>query len=398
MPEQRSGNWTIELRVYPIPEIGYFGGHIFWVLKDPDGNVREELHFFGQPGTDLRFKHRKETDIEADNRYMRGSIRAPLLQYSAPYEEILQRWEAGRNVGELLQSRQHFDYPSEWDTIRAAAGDGSITNSNAGAYTIGKVMLPALVKKEKSTKIPTPGWGVDLFDYEFPEDAPEAPGAENPNIDLHPDFRNETRNKEDGHRAASANQVHLTSYGLAASNDSAPRRATPAMRALNAAKADVVFTKRYLKGERDAVDRMHALHRAAFPEPGDATVRPAVRPDTSDSSVDSFSTARRDLTPARQALEAAKTDSGFVRSYLDGDRKAFARMRSLIQAAYPEPDDSGAAGGGPAVQHDTANGANTGLAPWLGDALAGNALRDEGADPTMAGWLGDWRDASRRRY
>jgi hypothetical protein len=104
------------------------------------------------------------------------------------------------------------------------------------------------------------------------------------------------------------------------------------------------------------------------------------------------------VPPARQALEAAKTDSDFVKSYLDGDRSAFARMQSLIQAAYPEPDDSGAAADGSGAQRGPANGAYAGLASWLGAALAGNALRDEGADPTMAGWLGDWRDELRRRH
>lgn len=186
--------------------------------------------------------------------------------------------------------------------------------------------------------------------------------------------------------------VQLASYRFAPSSDAAPTTVTPAMRALNAAKADDAFTKRYLKGDRDAVDRMHALHRAAYPEPGDETVGPAVRPDASDNSAGGYSQGMPDLTPARQALEAAKADSGFVKSYLDGDRNAFARMQSLIQAAYPEPDDSRAAADGGGAQRDPASGANAGFAPWLGDALAGNALRDEGADPTMAGWLRDWRD------
>jgi hypothetical protein len=176
-----------------------------------------------------------------------------------------------------------------------------------------------------------------------------------------------------------------------------PVRMTPAMRALTVAKADDAFTKRYLKGDRDAVDRMHALHRAAYPEPSDATVRPAVRPVASDTSADGFSTDTRDMTPARQALETAKLDNGFVKRYLDGDRNAFDQMQSLIKAAYPEPDDSGTAGNVRQAPRDTSNKESTRFAPWFGDALGANALRDEGTDPTITGWLGDWRDELRRR-
>jgi len=44
---------------------------------------------------------------------------------------------------------------------------------------------------------------------------------------------------------------------------------TPAVRrAIAAAKADDAFGKRYVSNDRDAVDYMHALHRAAYPELG----------------------------------------------------------------------------------------------------------------------------------
>ena len=396
MPEQRSGNWTIELRVYPIPEIGYFGGHMFWVLKDPDGNVREELHFFGKPGTELHFSHREEKHIRRDNRYMRGSLREPLLRYSAPYQDILRRWKAGQNIGELLEARPHFDYPSEWDTIRAAAGDGSIANSNAGAYTIGRAMLPELVRKEKSTKIPTPGWGMDLLEYDYPGIYPESPGETQPKIDKRPDFYNETWNEQNKREAAPAAPVELASYRYAPSDGSRPKTVTPAMRMLNAAKADDTFTTRYLKGDHDAVDRMHALHRAAYPEP-EAVVGPRVRPEAPDTFGDAFPGGTRDLTGARQALEAAKSDSGFVKRYLDGDRSAFDRMQSLIQAAYPEPAEAGERGGAGEASSDTANGANSHLAPWFSDALAANEVREAGVNPTLAGWLDDWRDEPWRR-
>jgi hypothetical protein len=336
MPEPRSGNWTIELRVYPIPKIGYFGGHMFWVLKDPEGNVREELHFSGQPGTELEFIHRKEADIGRDNKYMEGSIREPLLQYSAPHEEILRRWRAGRNTGELFHARPHFDYPSEWDTVRAAAGDGSIANSNAGAYTIGKSMLPELVRKEKSTTIPTPGWGVDLFEYDYPGIPPQSPDDTRPNMDVRPDFRNETRNERRTRYTGFSGTVRSPVTKIS-SGDIAGMTPSAALRAIETAKADDAFGKRYVKGDRDAVDYLHALHLAAYPEP-EAVVGPKVRPDLADATPGDPMTRDRGMTPARRALEAAKADKGFVTRYLDGDRDAFAHMQSLILVAYPEPE------------------------------------------------------------
>jgi hypothetical protein len=389
MPEPRSDYCIIELRIWPIPDIAYFGGHMFWVLKDSAGKVQQELHFWGAPGTDLTFRSPKY-DWKTKH-----SIIEPMIRYSAPCAEIRERWAAGVNAGELLQARPHVDYPSIWDTIKAAAGDGSITNSNAGAYTIGKAMLPELVRKEKSTKIPTPGWGVDLFDYDYPGIPPQSPDDNQPDMDVRPDFRNETRNEENRRGVAPANPVQLASYRMTPSYDAT---VTPAMRALNAAKADDAFTKRYLNGDRDAVDHMHALHRAAYPEPSDQTMGPAVRPDAPDTSAGGYSLGTRDMTPAQQALGAAKSDNGFVKRYLDGDRTAFNQMQSLIQAAYPEPkasSDDGAGSGAsvPIFQPWTPEAATEGLAPWMQNSLKDylSSSPDDESDgySKLAPWMRD---------
>jgi hypothetical protein len=135
------------------------------------------------------------------------------------------------------------------------------------------------------------------------------------------------------------------------------------------AKTDDAFSKRYVSNDRDAVDYMRALHRAAYPET-DMVVGPSVWPDAGDNSVGGLSLQARDTTPARQALEAAKSDDGFVKRYLDGDRNAFSQMQSLIQAAYPDPDisgdDSDAKGTtAPIFQPWTPDAATEGLAPWM---------------------------------
>jgi hypothetical protein len=107
----------------------------------------------------------------------------------------MRRWQAGISAGQFLNETYEFDYPSAWETIKGAAGDADIPNSNAGAYSIGRIMLPELVRKEKNTTIPTPGWDVDLFEYYFPKAFQGAPNDTSPKDDVRPDFYNETRNE-----------------------------------------------------------------------------------------------------------------------------------------------------------------------------------------------------------
>jgi len=239
-----------------------------------------------------------------------------------------------------------------------------------------------------------PGWRNDLLPYfaDFPIDIPTEKPAPAPLWNQNGLNDTPPRKRSDGR------DVQLASYRYAPSDDSAPRTVTPAMRELNAAKADDAFTKRYLNSERDAVEQMHALHRAAYAEPGNETVGPAVRREASDNSAGGYSQGTRDLTPARQALEAAKSDSGFVKRYLDGDCSAFDHMQSLIQAAYPEPDASsrGDAANGtsaPMFQPWTPEAATEGLAPWMQSSLKDYLSRspDEEGDGSskLAPWLRD---------
>jgi hypothetical protein len=158
-----------------------------------------------------------------------------------------------------------------------------------------------------------------------------------------------------------------------------------ALEAIERAKADDAFGKRYVKGERDAVDYLHALHRGAYPEP-EAVVGPRVRPDLAGKVSDGWLMPTRDMSPARRALEAAKSDSGFVNRYLDGDRDAFAHMQSLIRAAYPEPKATDASGA-----------SAEGLARRFGDAPAAKQARDAGNGSVVGGWADDRRDDPLRR-
>jgi hypothetical protein len=211
-------------------------------------------------------------------------------------------------------------------------------------------------------------------------------------------------------------EVQLASYRFARLGDSTP---TSAMRALNAAKADDAFTKRYLRGDRDAVDYMHALHRAAYPEPGSDSpnlgeagdsVRGAPRRSLSGGSAGAAPQlgAGNGLAPwmseataaARKALTELTSDKSFVDRYLDGGRKEFDRFQGLMRTAYPEGSAAGGdgaeAGGArtalepwsPAVSGDS----GAGVAPWLRDAFTREATRAPGVEPDAESTLAPWMD------
>jgi hypothetical protein len=217
-------------------------------------------------------------------------------------------------------------------------------------------------------------------------------------------------------RQSGGGDVQLAPYRFSRSGDLTPM---PAMRALNAAKADDAFTKRYLRGDRDAVDYMHALHRAAYPEPGSDSpnlgeagdsVRGAPRrglPGGPAGAAPQLG-AGNGLAPwmseataaARRALTELTSDKSFVDRYLDGGRKEFDRFQGLMRTAYPEGSaagGNGAEGGGartalepwsPAVSGDS----GAGVAPWLRDAFTRAATRAPGVEPDAESTLAPWMD------
>jgi hypothetical protein len=217
-----------------------------------------------------------------------------------------------------------------------------------------------------------------LFEYDYPGIPPQSPDDTRPNMDVRPDFRNETRNEERTRYAGFSGSVR-SPVTKTSSGDIARMTPSAALRAIETAKADDAFGKRYVKGDRDAVDYLHALHRAAYPEP-EAVVGPRVRPDLVDAT-DDLLTRDRGMTPARRALEAAKADKGFVTRYLDGDRHAFAHMQSLIRAAYPEPE-------APEADRAETGAAAPMFEPW--------SPPDMGEGGGAAGWMPEWRGRASR--
>jgi len=230
----------------------------------------------------------------------------------------------------------------------------------------------------------------------------------------------ETSFAEAGRRGNVASGERPAPYG-----DPTRMTAAVARRAIEAAKADDAFGKLYVKGDPDTVSYMHALHRAAYPEPEtggqDGGVSGAAKSGATrtgfrraSATDESQNDSQNGLAPwmseataaARKALTDIRSDSTLVNRYLDGDRKAFDHVQGLIRTAYPEPDTSsggGAEGGAtdPVFRPWSPPASSDGVAPWLRDAFATEATRTPGteadADSTLAPWMGDWKPDWLRR-
>ena len=397
--EEASGNYSIVLRQAPIPRIGG-GVHYYWALLDPTGRVVRELHGEAYNRTKKRIATFLDI-LRGDNQLTffeyQGASRwdARKLQdtktfFSGTLQEVMDRWNSAKRLGAFLNTK-NIDYRA-FDTDLFS--ETYAPNSNAAAYSLGGAMGFELERLPSPPGEPflLPGWLRD-FQKEYP-DAPRSPFQTKEQIERRVP-------KETRYRGQTQFAAHHGSVVAPALRGKVPEPAslTPAAarQAIEAAKADDAFGKRYVKGERDAVDYMHVLHRAAFPET-DTIVGADVRPDRAPADADSLFANEREMTPARSALEAAKADIGFVKRYLDGDRNAFAQMQSLIQAAYPEPDVSSAGAttngvSAPMFQPWSSQAATEGLAPWMQDALGTDATGPREADAdgesTLAPWMRD---------
>jgi hypothetical protein len=386
--ETKEKAYSIVLRQAPIPRIGG-GVHYFWVMLDPDGNVLHELHgeafnrqeqriaTFGdilRGDNQLRFQERHGSShwggraLPESRTYLTGSL-----------EEVTARWNAAKELIPFLNGK---NIAYHWDE----------DNSNAAAFTYGGAMGFELRERlPQSTPYRVPGWLID-FTGRFP-DAPKSRfRKETPALERKGDAGADGIGSKGQLHGKSGDELNLAVPAKYQMPLDDVAQVTPAMaqQAIKSAMDDDAFGKRYVKGERGIVDYLHALHRAAYPEP-EAVVGPRVRPDLAGKASDDWLMPMRDMWPARRALEAAKSDSGFVNRYLDGDRDAFAHMQSLIRAAYPEPDAPGVAA------TDARSDTSSSSAPWSGDIFSTNA-GDAGGDSTFRGGFPDWRDELPRRW
>ena len=419
-----NNEYTIELWAR---RLGGQAGHLFWVKRNPAGEVVAEMHFNRGENDKLEFLLPKTRENFWTKKYASSIMQLefdgkPFIVYRGSKDDVDFRWDIGTQVGEYLHDK--ISYPRDETTFLGIFGQKDLPNSNAGAFTLGTIMLPEGVGEgEHDWNLITPGWGYYLFR------SPEL------------DFKNAPKIK-DRFILGRAGETSLAKASLS-DNDAAlgerqkrsgdPTQMTPAgaRRAIAAAKADDAFGKRYVKGDPETVSYMHALHRAAYPEPGsdspglgeaDRAEPRAARPGVQRASAAAGSQgdSQNGLAPwmseataaARKALTDLTADSNFVNRYLDGGRKEFDRFQGLMRAAYPEPDAADAVGaetGGaasalkpwsPSVSSD-ANNASNGVAPWLRDAFTSEATRAPGAEPgaesTIAPWMGDWKPDWRRR-
>jgi hypothetical protein len=449
-------NYRIELRAYVINEIGGQGAHLFWVKVAPDGRVLEELHFVGRPGTKLHFLHLDGKNVEERRKFFsdRASmVPGSFFSYSGSKARIDQLWNIGAFAGRPLDKL--YDYPSVGDFFdnffaTVLHNRNENTESNAGAYTIGRAMFPDLITSERSWTLYTPGWGLDLIEYGLktgkikPQDLYKfyqmglndgtyravrlSAETQERDVDAQKGMTLSDARNVDYHRGGEKFGVDAQSpVDRDTASDNAAMTPAAARRAIAAAKADDAFGKRYVNNDPDTVSYMHALHRAAYPEPSSdspglgeagAAESRAARPGVQRASAAAGSQgdSQNGLAPwmseataaARKALTDIKFDSAFVDRYLDGDRKAFDHVQGLIRTAYPEPDASGAGAEGGATDRvfrpwspPASGDGSDGVAPWLRDAFATEATRapdgEADADSTLAPWMGDWKPDWLRR-
>ena len=190
-PIKGDGPWQIELRYLPIGP----RGHAYFVLVDPQGNLREELHGLAYS----RNTGNEQVMGKDGDRLMgfRASVKPkmgwqPLVGHvdDGSYEDIVQnkegtgRWQSAKNALKAI-NEQNFDYKADDPAFESgvSASGGQIQNSNSVAYTL----LRRMASNSKDDPVAQqgwqdkfPGWGRDLLDpkyrpYRYPVTAVEDP-------------------------------------------------------------------------------------------------------------------------------------------------------------------------------------------------------------------------------
>ena len=81
----------------------------------------------------------------------------PFIVYRGSKDDVDFRWDIGTQVGEYLHDK--ISYPRDETTFLGIFGKKDLPNSNAGAYTLGTIMLPEGVGDgEHDWDLITPGW------------------------------------------------------------------------------------------------------------------------------------------------------------------------------------------------------------------------------------------------
>ncbi|MBN9488622.1 MAG: hypothetical protein J0H44_15400 [Alphaproteobacteria bacterium] len=190
-PIKGDAPWQIELRYLPIGP----RGHAYFVLVDPQGNLREELHGLAYS----RNTGNEQIMGKDGDRLMgfRASVKPkmgwqPLVGHvgDGSYEDIVQnkegtgRWQSAKDALKAI-NEQNFDYKADDPAFEfgLSGSGGQIQNSNSVAYTL----LRRMASNPKDDPVAQqgwqdkfPGWGRDLLNpnyrpYRYPITAVEDP-------------------------------------------------------------------------------------------------------------------------------------------------------------------------------------------------------------------------------
>ena len=285
--------YKIELHASTFPTGG--GKHYFWILRDPSGKAIREMHGnnsdwvagSSMPPGSLVFT---ENDLSKYPPSMPG-LTSPYqlnrpegapkpkfesfqIYFESPnLDEALKRWNAAKALGEYLNTKK-----MEYQLFS--------TNSNAMANTLGLAMGFKPTRLSFEGPYLAPGLDIDLT-REYGEGAPKSPYRIGKPIPL---LKGGSLEDDGRQKFAALRDVELRTDILGRPSVATMTPAA-ARQAIEVAKADDAFSERYVGNDQGAVDYMHALHRAAYPDT-DTVVGPSVRPDAGDSSAGRISSRR----------------------------------------------------------------------------------------------------------
>ena len=187
LPDNASGDWQIKLQYLPIGP----RGHAYFVLFDPQGKPREELH-----GLAFSRNTGSEAAMGADGDRLMG-VRTLTARMSdrddvgdvghiaeGSFADIVgKRWASAKNALKEING-QNFDYKADDPAFELglSRSGGQIQNSNSVAYTLLRRMISGRDDPvaQQGWQAKFPGWGRDLLDpkyrpYRYPVTAVEDP-------------------------------------------------------------------------------------------------------------------------------------------------------------------------------------------------------------------------------
>ncbi len=139
-PEPAPGNWSVQLMQHPL--IFGLAGHNYLALRDPQGNIVDELHGLATDAKTGQWKYvgTAPTDIlqvwefNSGRYYLAGKEFPGIIIDQGPQSDIVAIWKKALSCKEPI-NQEKIEYPPYGVSFRSET-----LNSNSVAYTLAKCM------------------------------------------------------------------------------------------------------------------------------------------------------------------------------------------------------------------------------------------------------------------